>query len=218
MSNMRLLIFTCTAIALLFSCQNGNKDQSSPTDSNSHSLVDPMPNNPAQTIDSIQTPNLKDTAGLDEYAKDSLRMAIAFQIAANDLSRAFRNKDVIAYCKYSPPTLIKMFGGIEKYRSRVKESFEKNPVAFSRILSGPVKRVKAALDDDQYAHGWYCLIPVRRFTVENGQEVMEMQWLGGQTLDEGKNICFLDVTGKTREQIMQIMPDLRFVLDEETNP
>lgn len=162
--------------------------------------------------------NQADTVGLDEYGKDSLHMSIAFQLAANELSRSFKNHDLVAYCKFTSPTLVKMYGGMEKYRARVKQSFDSDSVVFKKILSGPVKRVQAAIDNEGYEYGWYCLMPVRRIRVENGNEIVEEQWLGGQSLDKGKTIYFLDITGKTRDQILKVMPDLRFVLDQEVNP
>lgn len=102
-----------------------------------------------------------------------------------------------------------------KYMDRLKTLFATDKPQFDRIVSGPVKKIAPAIDDEGYGHGWYCLMPVRRFTTVNGKKTMEMQWLGGQTLDMGKNIYFIDITGAPREKILQIMPDLRFVLDEE---
>ena len=164
--------------------------------------------------DSIIPPSLKDTLGLDEYGKDSLKMCVAFQLAANKLSRAYMEKDVLTYSSFTPPEILKMYGGPEKYRSRVKELLSQDHVEFDHIISGPVKRVQAAVDNDGFAHGWYCLMPVRNYIKKDGK--MEMQWLGGQTLDGGKTIYFLDITGKPKEQILQIMPDLvHFVLDQE---
>lgn len=196
---------------LLVSCNNGCKQNNPPkTNSLTNSIInDPM------LADSITPVMPKDTANLDEYSKDSLKLSFAFQRAANKLTSSFQNKDVATYATFTPPSIIKMYGGIEQYRHRVKEVFNADKTVFSRIVTGPVKRVKAALDDQQYGHGWYCLMPVRRFRKENGKEIMEIQWLGGQSLDMGKTIYFLDITGKSREQILQIMPDLHFVLDEE---
>lgn len=180
-------------------------------------VTSPTDSNAVDTEEGIVPQNHADTVGLDEYGKDSLRMSIAFQLAANELSRSFKNHDVVAYCKFTSPTLVKMYGGMEKYSARVKESFDSDSVVFKKILSGPVKRVQAAIDNEGYEYGWYCLMPVRRIRVENGNEIVEEQWLGGQTLDKGKTIYFLDITGKTRDQILKVMPDLRFVLDQEVN-
>jgi hypothetical protein len=167
------------------------------------------------TADTLAPTKVTDTAGLDEYGKDSLKLSALFQHAANDLSQAYLKKDAYTYAKYTPPVIIKTYGSADRYRAKVQEVLNSDPIVFDRIVSGPVKRIQAAVDDDGYGHGWYCLMPVRRFRNINGKPAMEIQWLGGQTLDMGKTIYFLDVTGKPREQILQIMPDLRFVLDKE---
>lgn len=172
-------------------------------------------NNP-MTADSITPAQLKDTVGLDDYGKDSLRMSIYFQRAANALSQAYLTKDVPTYCKYSAPVLVNAAGGMSAYMQRVREKvFDNNYLTYDRLVTGPAKRIGAAIDDQGYAHGWYCLMPVRRFRHEGGKEIMEVQWLGGQSLDMGKHIYFLDVTGKPREAILQVMPDLRLILDQE---
>jgi hypothetical protein len=40
----------------------------------------------------------------------------------------------------------------------------------------------------------------------------DIKWMGGQTLDEGKTVYFIDITNVPPENIMQIMPDLKVVL------
>jgi hypothetical protein len=196
---------------LWLSCGRGEEETTDvpPGDTISAAENDPM------LADTLVPTSVKDTLNLDEYGKDSLKLSAAFQLAANELSQAYLKKDVFLYCKYTPPNIVEANGGPAKYRARVKEIFATDHVLFDRIVSGPVKRVQAAVDDEGYGHGWYCLMPVRRFRTINGKPGMELQWLGGQTLDMGKTIYFLDITGKTRQQIEQVMPDLRFVLDQE---
>lgn len=201
-------------LLILGSCSGSDSGNDSGNDSGD--TLKPVSNDPL-TADSIAPTSLKDTANLDEYGKDSLKMSAAFQHAANVLSKAYQNRDVVTYSQFTPPVVIKMYGSPEAYRSKVREFMMRDTPVFDRVVSGPVKRVQAAVDNEGYGHGWYCLMPVRRFRKKGGKDVMEIQWLGGQTLDMGKTIYFLDVTGKPREQIMQIMPDLRFVLDQEVN-
>lgn len=203
--------YVITGLLMLCSCSGSDSGNPS-ADTLKSGDNDPM------IADSIAAPSLKDTAGLDEYGKDSLKISAAFQHAANVLSRAYREKDVVTYAQFTPPAIIKMYGGADIYRSKVKAYMQQDSLVFTRVVCGPVKRIQPAIDNEGYAHGWYCLMPVRRFRNSGGKEIMEIQWLGGQTLDLGKTIYFLDVTGKPREQIMQIMPDLRFVLDQEALP
>jgi len=104
------LIFLTLFIA---ACSGSEKEvaDSTPT------VVD---NNP-MTADSITPAELKDTVGLDDYGKDSLRMSILFQRAANALSQAYLTKDVPTYCKYSAPVLVNAAGGMSAYMQRVKD-------------------------------------------------------------------------------------------------
>jgi hypothetical protein len=39
--------------------------------------------------------------------------------------------------------------------------------------------------------------------------------LAGQTLNMGKDIYFIDITGIPKEKIFQLIPDFHFVLDKE---
>ena len=171
-------------------------------------------NNP-MTADSITPSDIKDTAKLSEYGKDSLRMGIAFQRAANDMCRSIKTHDALGYLRFTPPNIIRVFGGKEKFLASLKKNFESETRYAERVVAGPVKRVAAAIDDEGYSHGWYCLMPVRQFLVDGGNKVMDMQWFGGQTLD-GIHFYFINVTDVSKEHIAQLMPDLRYVLDPET--
>ena len=66
--------------------------------------------------------------------------------------------------------------------------------------------------DQGYLQGWYCLLPVRMFRTEAGKTMQDIKWMGGQSLDEGKTIHFIDITNLPPEKIAQIMPDLQVVL------
>ena len=195
-------------LPLMFSCSGPSKSGKT-TDSTEVS------NNPL-TADSITPPQMRDTAKLNEYQRDSLRMSIAFQRAANELSIAYRDKDIPTYTKYTHPEIVKLNGGAAKYMVKLEGMFAKEHIKYERIVSGPVRRTAASVDDQGYSQGWYCLIPVHRFRAKNGKHVMELQWLGGQTLDFGKHIYFIDVTSAPREKIIQIMPDIAGLLDLET--
>jgi len=50
------------------------------------------------------------------------------------------------------------------------------------------------------------------FRTEAGKTLQDVKWMGGQTLDEGKTIYFIDITNLPPEKIAQIMPDLQVVL------
>jgi hypothetical protein len=52
------------------------------------------------------------------------------------------------------------------------------------------------------------------FRTEAGKTLQDIKWMGGQSLDEGKTIYFIDITNMPPEKIMQIMPDLRIVLTQ----
>lgn len=209
---------------LIFSCKNGcNKTGKTETEGSDTTQTSTGPGgikniNDPMTADSIVPPSLKDTAKFTElYDKDSLRMAIAFQLAANEMCKVLKQKNAEGFVKFTPPAVIKVFGGEEKFVANLKKGFAEESGTIDRIVAGPVKRAAASTDDQGYSHGWYCLIPVRRFVQQGGEVVMELQWFGGQTLDEGKKIHFMNVTKVPRDKIINLMPDLALVLDQEAS-
>jgi hypothetical protein len=194
----------------------GDKDNHSQSTTNNSIPADPYENaSPGEeTSAGIAPPKYTDTSNLkDPLAKDSLRMHIAFQLAANELSTAYINKDANLYAKYTLPAIIKANGGMESYLRKLDLVF-KDPgtPAYQKVLSGPLQRTKARLDDQGYLQGWYCLLPVRMFRMESGKTVQDIKWMGGKTLDEGKTIYFIDITNMPPEKVAQIMPDLQVVL------
>jgi hypothetical protein len=167
-----------------------------------------------ETSAGIAPPVLADTASIkDPMGKDSLKMHVAFQLAANELSGAYINKDAATYTKYPLPSIIKANGGEAAYQQKLDMVF-KDPAtpSYFKVLSGPLQRTKAKLDDQGYLQGWYCLLPVRMFRTEAGKTLQDVKWMGGQSLDEGKTIHFIDITNLPPEKIAQIMPDLQVVL------
>ena len=193
---------------------NSNKDtETHPTDA---VATDPYEKaRPGEeTSAGIAPPKLADTLGVtDPMAKDSIKVHIAFQLAANELSNAYINKDAKTYAKYTLPAIVKANGGMEAYENKLGMVFsDPETPAYFKLLSGPLQRTKAKLDDQGYLQGWYCLLPVRMFRTEAGKTLQDVKWMGGQTLDEGKTIYFIDITNLPPEKIAQIMPDLQVVL------
>ena len=182
----------------------------------SNAITDPYANVApgSETPVGIAPPHLADTANFtDPLAKDSLKLSIAFQKAANELGTAYLKKDVNGYAKFCLPAIEKMAGGPAAYRAKLQSIFQdKNATQYFKILSGPIQRTKASLDDQGYLQGWYCLMPVKMFRREAGKVLEDIKWMGGQSLDEGKTIYFIDITNVPPENIMQIMPDLKVVL------
>lgn len=168
----------------------------------------------SETPAGIAPPKYTDTLKFtDPLAKDSVKLSIAFQRAANELGIAYLNKDVNGYAKFCLPAIEKMAGGPAGYRAKLQSIFQdKTATQYFKILSGPIQRTRASLDDQGYLQGWYCLMPVKMFRREAGKVMEDIKWMGGQTLDEGKTIYFIDITNVPPESIMQIMPDLKVVL------
>lgn len=171
--------------------------------------------NDVYKLDSIPIVRKLDTAGADEEVKDSMIFSIRFQEEANKLSRAERNKDYKTLVSYVPPELIKFYGSKETLIERIKKiDMEKKVPVYEKVISGPVKKIAASKDDKGYASFWYCLMPVRSFYKDaNGKSNVDIRWLGGEIDVDGRQVYFLDITDKSREKIMQVMPGLTEVLD-----
>lgn len=205
---------------LLYSCQGNSKEKKDDTDAilpdtAAVRIADDADPLLLKKLDSIPLPGIKDTAGLDETGKDSLYFAWLFQKEANRLGRAEMARDYQTLAAFAPEGVLKRFGGRDQYISRLKAADE-NRTSYEKILNGPVKRVAPAVDDEGFSGAWYCLMPVRAYRQIEGREVVDMMWLGGQADLGSKKVVFLNVTNLSREQIMQVMPDLRFVLDAES--
>jgi hypothetical protein len=215
--------FLCSTI-LAFSCQSG-KQESSTDDSTSKTgiqdknelLLPEIQNNPIalKKLDSIPLPLLKDTVSMDETGKDSLKFACLFQLAANRLCRAEKDKDYEEIAAFTPTSIIKFYKSKSAYIERMKLNDESRP-AYQKVLAGPIQRIVPATDDKGFAASWYCLIPIRSYRLDvQGNEVVDLSWLGGQCNIKTQDVYFLNVTGLSREQIVQVMPDLTFVLDKK---
>jgi len=194
-------------------CNTNKEAETSPTES---VAADPYEKARAgeETSAGIAPPKFTDTSSVsDPMAKDSIKVHIAFQLAANELSSAYINKDAKTYAKYTLPAIVKANGGIESYENKLGMVFnDPGTPSYFKLLSGPLQRTKAKLDDQGYLQGWYCLLPVRMFRTEAGKTLQDVKWMGGQTLDEGKTIYFIDITNLPPQKIAQIMPDLQVVL------
>jgi hypothetical protein len=218
MKTFRILLLTAT---ILCACQQGNKkndDVESITKEDSLTLILPeIQNNPAalKKLDSIPLPTLKDTAGKDETGKDSIKFTRLFQLAANRLCRAEKDKDYEELATFTPASIIRFYKSKAAYIERMKMSDESRP-QYNKILAGPIQKIAPAADDQGFAAAWYCLMPVRSYRSDaQGNEVVDMSWIGGQCDINNQNVYFLNVTGLSREQIVQVMPDLTFVLDKK---
>ncbi len=207
-------------LLILGSCQDGcNRKTDATARTKSDSLLSQLPaiqDNPAalRALDSIPPPTLKDTAGLDETGKDSIKYMRIFQLAANALCKAELDRNYELLAAFAPEGVIKRYGNKTKYIERLKSYDKDRPNIYKKILAGPAQRIAPATDDDGFAGSWYCLMPVRSYRTDaSGKEVVDLSWMGGKTDLNGKNTCFLNVTRLSREQIQQVMPDLTFVLD-----
>jgi hypothetical protein len=197
----------------MFGCgQESNDDHSDSANVSTDPYLNAAPG--SETPAGIAPPKYTDTLKFsDPLAKDSVKLSIAFQRAANELGTAYLNKDVNGYAKFCLPAIEKMAGGPAGYRAKLQSIFaDKKATQYYKILSGPIQRTKASLDDQGYLQGWYCLMPVKMFRREAGKVMEDIKWMGGQTLDEGKTVYFIDITNVPPENIMQIMPDLKVVL------
>ena len=215
MSNKALIVSALISI-LTVGCKNGcNKSSNEKAGDCAKSVsMEEIERNPiaAKSLDSIPLPNLKDTARLDETGKDSLKFAVRFQTAANKMAKAEMSKNYALLASFAPENIIKRMGGREAYINRMQKLDENRP-AYDKVIAGPIKTVAPAVDDEGFSSAWYCLIPVRSYRKVDGKDVVDLSWLGGQADISGKGIYFLNVTNLSKEQIMQVMPDLRFVLE-----
>lgn len=190
------------AALLVVACQGNKKEVETVTDNRDQDTV--------AVIDLNQI----DTTNLASLSVDSIKMCAAFQTAANEFTTGYKNKDAKIYVKYSHPAIVKMNGGMDKFIAKVSSNMKMDTFKLAKMITGPVKRVEPAVDPKGKVAGWYCLMPVRLWITNNPKD-FRVQWLAGQTLNMGRDIYFIDITGKPKEKIYQLIPDFHFVLDKE---
>ena len=223
-ANMKLSCTFALCTILLFSCQSGNQDSSTADTVSNNTIQDKngallpdVQNNPValKKLDSIPVPGLKDTAGRDETGKDSIKFTRLFQLSANRLCRAEQAKDYAELASFTPNSIIQFYKSKQAYIERMKMNDEDRP-QYDKILAGPIQKIAPATDDQGFASAWYCLMPVRSYRKNaQGSDIVDVAWIGGQCNIKTQKVYFLNVTGLSREQIVQVMPDLTFVLDKK---
>ena len=148
---------------------------------------------------------------------DSFRIRRAFQISAKNFNDAFRRGNFDEFLNYLHPSIVAANGGRAAFKGRLQEIYNANDTALYRqTLIGPVSQMIGVRDPKGNLTGWYCTMPVRRWLKEAPDQEFQLQWLGGQTVNAGKNCYFIDITQIEKEKIYQIMPDFRFLLENQT--
>ena len=179
------------ALAMAFAlggCNTNKEAETSPTES---VAADPYEKARAgeETSAGIAPPKFTDTSGVsDPMAKDSIKVHIAFQLAANELSSAYINKDAKTYAKYTLPAIVKANGGIESYENKLGMIFnDPGTPSYFKLLSGPLQRTKAKLDDQGYLQGVVLLAASENVPHRSGKNLARCKMDGRTNLGRGQN-------------------------------
>ncbi len=202
-----ILLLTLAGLAVQFqSCGNSEETESSDTDTTMSSSES------SSAVDTIPTGDMV-TGDLSATELDSFRMRRAFQVAANEFTMGYDKGDWDAFLAHLHPSITNSNGGSTNFKQRLKEIKLQDTFKYERIVSGPVKSMMAMRDSKGNITGWYCLMPVRRWLKGRPESEFQLQWIAGQSLNNGKTVHFIDVTKVPKEKIAQIMPDLIPLLD-----
>jgi hypothetical protein len=202
-----ILILALAGLAVQFqSCGNSEETESSDTDTTLSSSAS------NSAVDTIPTGDMV-TGDLSASELDSFRMRRAFQVAANEFTMGYDKGDWDAFLAHLHPSITNSNGGSTNFKQRLKEIKLQDTFKYERIVSGPVKSMMAMRDAKGNITGWYCLMPVRRWIKGRPETEFQLQWIAGQSLNNGKTVHFIDVTKVPKEKIAQIMPDLIPLLD-----
>ena len=202
-----ILILALAGLAVQFqSCGNSEETESSDTDTTLRSSAS------NSAVDTIPTGDMV-TGDLSASELDSFRMRRAFQVAANEFTMGYDKGDWDAFLAHLHPSITNSNGGSTNFKLRLKEIKLQDTFKYERIVSGPVKSMMAMRDAKGNITGWYCLMPVRRWIKGRPETEFQLQWIAGQSLNNGKTVHFIDVTKVPKEKIAQIMPDLIPLLD-----
>lgn len=194
------------SIAQFQSCGNSEESDSSGVDTTQASEV------PNSAVDTIETEGMVE-GDLTASQLDSFRIRRAFQVAANEFTMGYDQGNWDAFLAHLHPSITQANGGSTNFKQRLKEIKLQDTFKYERIVSGPVKSMMAMRDPKGNITGWYCLMPVRRWLKGRPESEFQLQWIAGQSLNNGKTVHFIDVTKVPKEKIAQIMPDLIPLLD-----
>ncbi len=206
LGSLFILLAILTFAVQFQSCGNSEETESSDTDTalsltESNSVVDTISTAPVVEGD------------LSASELDSLRMRRAFQVAANEFTMGYDQGNWDAFLAHLHPSITNSNGGSTNFKQRLKEIKLQDTFKYERIISGPVKSMMAMRDSKGTITGWYCLMPVRRWLKRKPESEFQLQWIAGQSLNNGKTVHFIDVTKVPKDKIAQIMPDLIPLLD-----
>ena len=154
----------------------------------------------------------KPTLGDEIHTKKE--MEIIFEESATEFANSFREGDFKTFISYMHPTLVRAQGGNMEFEEKLEKM--ENPdelMAFRKWKVGPVRAIKEVKDKSGKHSGWYCIIPVTRWLKNAPDSVAQQQWLAGQSVNQGRNCYFMDITGTEEQQAYQIMPDLRYLFE-----
>lgn len=188
------------------SCGNSEETDSSGVDTSQTS------EKANSAVDTIETSGIVE-GDLTANELDSFRMRRAFQVAANEFTMGYDQGNWDAFLAHLHPSIIQANGGSTNFKQKLKEIKLQDTFKYERIVSGPVKSMMAMRDSRGNITGWYCLMPVRRWLKGRPESEFQLQWIAGQSLNNGKTVHFIDVTKVPKEKIAQIMPDLIPLLD-----
>ncbi len=159
---------------------------------------------------------IPDTALIgDDYIKDSVMMAAAFQHSVNLMGTYYLQGNVQKYLSLVLPSIIeiqtKKAGGFNQVVAKYEKNIQNDIQQIAKIISGPPILLDEIINDKNISAGWYAIIPTRRI-LKNG--TLEKGWLAAVTYNQGKEIYFIDYTAISDKDVFFLMPDLEYLLDE----
>lgn len=142
-------------------------------------------------------------------------MEIIFEESATEFAKSFREGDFKTFISYMHPMLVRAQGGSMEFEEKLKKMENPDELkAFRKWEVGPVRAIKEVRDKSGKHSGWYCIIPVTRWLKNASDSMAQQQWLAGQSLNQGRNCYFMDITGTEEQQAYQIMPNLRYLFED----
>jgi len=128
------------------------------------------------------------------------------------MNAAFKNSDFKTYAKFVLPGLVKKQKGMANVVANLEKDNKKNPLNFTRIVSGPIIDVADVIDQKGKSSGWYCILPHSSSINQNGKEMRADGYLVGYSPDM-KECYFVDITRSPDEKVFQLLPDLKFIYE-----
>lgn len=123
--------------------------------------------------------------------------------SADSMMDAFKNRNWLAFAKFTHPAMLRVMGGADNIAFMVKQQMQN--VADSVIKSARIEKV---LQVEKVDDELQCLVEEKIVMEMEGNRVINTSYLIGESLNQGKSWTFFDASNDGKIKPLDIKPNL----------